>query len=206
MTQPLRTLRQFVKQKSPLERCEICSLELFDEHPHLIEPARRQILCSCNACAILFTDRQDGKFKRIPRQVRLLQDFQITDPEWDSLKIPIGMAFFFNSTAENRTIVLYPSPAGPTESLLPLETWGSIVRSHKLLENMQPDVEALLVNRVSQEREYYIAPVDECYRLVGLIRASWRGLSGGTEAWQRIHAFFSDLKMKATAVREEYGT
>jgi hypothetical protein len=40
-------------------------------------------------------------------------------------------------------------------------------------------------------------PIDECYKLVGLIRAHWRGLSGGTEVWREIQSFFSALKKRA---------
>jgi Family of unknown function (DUF5947) len=60
---------------------------------------------------------------------------------------------------------------------------------------MEADVEAFPVNRVGTHAEYYIVPVDECYRLVGLIRMPWRGLSGGTEVWKEIHQFFTDLKL-----------
>ena len=56
---------------------------------------------------------------------------------------------------------------------------------------MEPDVEALLINRVGPAREYFLAPIDECYRLVGLIRLHWRGLSGGTEVWKEIQGFFA---------------
>ena len=36
---------------------------------------------------------------------------------------------------------------------------------------MQHDVEALLVNREMEEaREYFLAPMDICFELVGLIR------------------------------------
>ena len=35
---------------------------------------------------------------------------------------------------------------------------------------MQPDVEALLVNRVGGRRLYYLAPIDVCFELVGLMR------------------------------------
>ena len=28
------------------------------------------------------------------------------------------------------------------------------------------------------------SPIDQCFRLVGIIRAGWKGLSGGTEVWQ----------------------
>ena len=62
---------------------------------------------------------------------------------------------------------------------------------------MEPDVEALLVNRVSGARDHFIAPIDRCYELVGLIRVSWRGLSGGQEVWERIDAFFTDLRAQA---------
>jgi len=48
-----------------------------------------------------------------------------------------------------------------------------------------------------------VLPIDECYKLVGLIRAHWRGLSGGTEVWQEIGRFFEALKQRATILREE---
>ena len=51
---------------------------------------------------------------------------------------------------------------------------------------------------VSADPEYYLAPIDQCYRLVGLIRAHWRGLSGGTEVWREIAQFFDELKARAT--------
>ena len=61
---------------------------------------------------------------------------------------------------------------------------------------------ALLVNRVGHvagavPAEYYLVPIDECYKLVGLIRTHWRGLSGGTEVWREIGAFFATLKKRA---------
>jgi hypothetical protein len=48
--------------------------------------------------------------------------------------------------------------------------------------------------------EYYIAPIDECYKLVGLIRTNWRGLSGGTEVWIEIGRFFAELRSKSELV------
>jgi hypothetical protein len=67
---------------------------------------------------------------------------------------------------------------------------------------MEEDVAALLVNRIGHSRgaapaEYYLAPIDECYKLVGLIRTHWRGLSGGTEVWREIGGFFAALKEKS---------
>jgi hypothetical protein len=194
-------LRQFARKRSPVERCEMCSRELAPEHEHLVEPANRKLVCACSACAILF-EGQGVKYKRVPRRVLFLKDFQLTDAQWDGLMVPIEMAFFFHSTPHGKMIALYPSPAGPTESLLALDTWKDIVETNPVLNEMESDVTALLVNRVGHVRggipaEYYLVPIDECYKLVGLIRAHWRGLSGGTEVWREINTFFTALKRRA---------
>jgi hypothetical protein len=185
----------------------MCSRELGPAHEHLVEPASRRLICSCEACAILFEGQAGTKYKRVPRRVLFLRDFQLTDGQWDGLMVPIEMAFFFRSTPRGKVIALYPSPAGPTESLLSLETWGDIEEVNPVLSEMQADVTALLVNRVGHARgsapaEYYLVPIDECYKLVGLIRTHWRGLSGGTELWREIGSFFDALKKRAGFTQE----
>jgi hypothetical protein len=196
------TLRQFARKRAPVERCEMCSRELAPEHQHLVEPTTRKIICACEACAILFDGKSGTKYKRVPRRVQFLADFQLSDAQWDGLTIPIDMAFFFKSTPHGKVIALYPSPAGPTESRLSLETWDEVELANPILKTMEADVTALLVNRVGHNRgsaaaEYYLVPIDECYKLVGLIRSYWRGLSGGTEVWREIGAFFTALKRRA---------
>ena len=207
--QALGALRQFrgMRQSSAraLEHCELCGAQLHQDHPHLVELASLQLLCACDACAMLFDGMERSKFKRVSRRIQFLSDFAITDSDWDSLIIPINLAFFFSSSIEDRTIVLYPSPAGAVESLLPLGTWNAIVESNPVLQELHSDIEALLVNRIrrtSDDRsaQYFIAPIDECYRLVGLIRANWKGLSGGAEAWDAIDRFFADLRSRAEIV------
>ncbi|MGB9313211.1 MAG: DUF5947 family protein [Candidatus Acidiferrales bacterium] len=200
-------LRQFARKRAPVERCEMCSRDLAAEHEHLVEPASRKIICACGACAILFDGQAGTRYKRVPRDVLFLQDFQLSDVKWDGLAVPIEMAFFFHSSPQGKMIALYPSPAGPTESLLPLDTWAEIVETNPELNRMEPDVSALLVNRVGHARgvapaEYYLVPIDECYKLVGLIRTHWRGLSGGTEVWREIGGFFAELKKRAGYVEE----
>jgi hypothetical protein len=202
-------LRQFArKPQRSVERCELCSAELYTDHPHLIELSQRKLLCACNACALLFSGQSGRRYKRVPTDVRLLSQFHLTDAEWESLLIPINLAFFFENSLSSRVSAFYPSPAGATESLLPLEAWTNIVATNPVLHQLQPDVEALLVNRVGHARgttqaEYYIVPIDACYKLVGLIRLHWRGLSGGTEVWQKINDFFSELRAKAEIVSED---
>ena len=186
----------------------MCSRELAAEHEHLVEPVSRNLICACSACAILFEGQSGTKYKRVPRQVIYLRDFQLTDGQWNGLMVPIDMAFFFYSTLHGKVIAIYPSPAGPTESLLTLDAWTEIVQANPALGEMQADVSALLVNRVGHSRgaaaEYYLVPIDDCYKLVGLIRTYWRGLSGGTEVWREISAFFAALKKRAGVGRDAY--
>ncbi len=194
-------LRRFVRPSAPLvERCELCSAAIASDHQHLIEPANRKLVCACDACAILFGSQT--KYKRVPRNVERLKDFQMSDGQWDGLMMPINLAFFFHSTPQGRVVAMYPSPAGATESLLALDTWDEIVRDNPALETMEADVQALLANRIGHARgftdpEYYLVPIDECFKLVGLIRAKWQGLSGGTEVWQEIAEFFAALKRRS---------
>jgi hypothetical protein len=80
------------------------------------------------------------------------------------------------------------------ESLLDLEYWDAIVDRNPVLKNLQLDVEALLVNRLTNPPRYYLTPIDRCFQLVGLIRSHWRGLSGGSEVWEEIGSFFECLE------------
>jgi hypothetical protein len=63
--------------------------------------------------------------------------------------------------------------------------------------DLEPQVEALLVNRIGDQRSAFTVPLDECYRLVGIVKTKWRGLSGGSDVWDAIHQFFVDLHDKA---------
>ncbi len=192
-------LRRFTKapQQPVLERCELCNLVLPPIHRHLLDMTSRQVACSCDPCALLFQNAVGAKFKIIPRDAHALPDFHMTDGEWESLALPIDLAFFFYSTPQEKMTAMYPSPAGPTESLLALSSWEALVRQNPALQTMEADVEALLVNRANGAGEYFIAPIDTCFELVGTIRMHWRGLSGGDAVWQEIEKFFAKLRAES---------
>ncbi len=187
-------LRGFARKRSAAESCELCSAALSPDHEHLVEPATQRLVCSCTACAILFSGQPSARYRRVPRHLEFLGDFRLTDAQWEELHLPINLAFFYRSTRAGRVVAVYPSPAGGTESLLTLEAWHQLEEENAVLRELEPDVEALLVNRVGPAREHYRVPIDACYRLVGLIRSNWRGLSGGAEVWEEIRRFFAGLQ------------
>lgn len=197
----LSALKRFTRSRPKMERCELCSAGLDSVHPHLLDRQSKQVICACDACSILFSDQQDGKFARVPRKVRQLRDLAFTDLQWEQMLLPINMAFFLRN-ASGEIAVMYPSPAGAIESQIGVVDWDELVRGQPVLEAMQPEVEALIVNRVSNPAVYVVAPIDECYRLVGVIRTKWRGLSGGTDVWAAITEFFDGLRKKADGAPE----
>ena len=196
---PLAALRRYARPRAVEEYCELCNVRIAPVHRHLLEVVPRKITCACDACALRFQDVVGGRFKLIPRDPRAIPGMAMDDAEWETLALPINLAFFFYSTPVEKMVALYPSPAGATESLLPLETWQTLVGENPALGTLEPDIEALLVNRVAGAREYLIAPIDKCFELTGIIRMHWRGLSGGQEVWDRIGEFFANLKEASRA-------
>lgn len=192
------SLKQFVRARPTADtRCELCGADIAPDHSHLLEAKSRKVVCSCQACAILFSSNAAANYYRIPSESRFLVDFNLTDTQWDALAIPIEMAFFCSRADSKVPAAYYPSPAGAIESLLPLGSWTGIVDQNPVLRRLEPEVECLLVNRVTKPHEYYLTPIDECYRLVGLIRSKWRGFSGGSEMWKAIGVFFATLRARA---------
>jgi Family of unknown function (DUF5947) len=187
------------------ERCELCGEPIPPEHRHLIDVDSRALLCACRACQILFDRREAGgsHYRLVPERRRHVEDFELDDATWAELRIPVEMAFFFHSTAAERVVAFYPSPMGATESLLELDAWQQLERANPVLESLEPDVEALLVNRARGARDHFVVPVDDPYRLVGLIRTEWRGLTGGQEVWQEIERFFAELTERAETVSRQ---
>jgi hypothetical protein len=183
----------------PAECCELCDAPIPSTHRHLLELSSRELMCACRPCSLLFErgGSGNGRYKLVPERRLRLDDFAMSEQAWEELRIPVDMAFFFHSSAEQRMLAYYPGPMGPTESLLQLSSWQELEQANPVLTELEVDVEALLVNRVRGARRYWLVPLDECYGLVGLIRTRWRGLTGGSEVWREIDCFFEELDRRA---------
>lgn len=182
------------------ERCDLCGTPVASGHRHLVDLDEQRLLCACRACVLLF-DRGGaggGHFRLVPERRVALEGFRLDDARWAGLAIPVELAFFFRSTAAARVVAFYPSPLGATESLLDLAEWEQIEADNPVLAELEPDVEALLVNGTGERRECFLVPIDDCYALVGLIRRHWRGLSGGERVWAEVEEFFDRLREEAT--------
>jgi Family of unknown function (DUF5947) len=184
-----------VQREQELERCDLCGEPIPADHRHLLDLSSRELMCACQACRLLFERPAAGgmHYRLVPDRRLELEDFVMDDAAWARLRIPVEMAFFFWSSEAQRVQAYYPGPMGATESLLELGAWDDLVRDNPVLGTLEPDVEALLVNRARGARVHLVVPIDDCYRLVGLIRTRWRGLSGGEQVWKAIDEFFKEV-------------
>jgi hypothetical protein len=204
---PLSVLQR-IRQSRPREpvrageRCELCMEPIAEEHGHLVDLSARNLMCACRGCYLLFTvDGAGGShFRAVPDRYLAFPELRLSPAQWDSLQIPVSVAFFFVNSELERVAAFYPGPAGATESLLPLETWDEIVAANPVVGTLVPDVEAFLVraDRASGGGECFIVPIDACYELVGQLRRFWRGFDGGTEAHAALDEFFAGVRARAT--------
>ncbi|MFD1939987.1 MULTISPECIES: DUF5947 family protein [Nonomuraea] len=209
MSTGLRRFREPRPSPAPVagERCEMCAEPIDARHGHVVNVESRALLCACRSCYLLFTvpGAAQGRFLAVPDRYLYAPDFMLSAAEWDELQIPVRMAFFFHNSALGRTVAFYPSPAGATESELPLPTWDRVMAANPGLADAAPDVEALLVDRRPGGFVCHLVPIDACYELVGLVRSRWKGFDGGQEVWQAIDAFFEELRARSREVRAGHG-
>jgi hypothetical protein len=191
---PIETLRSFARARprEAKETCDFCAAGLDRRHEHLLDAVRGDVRCACSGCALVVSAKEASPWKRVPDRVERL-GVGLSDEEWASLGLPIDVAFFVRSSRARRTVALYPSPGGAIESALPLDAWSALAATHPELATLEPDVEAFLVNRRGGAREHWRVSLDRCYRLVGLVRRSWRGFTGGPVVAAELERFFADL-------------
>jgi Family of unknown function (DUF5947) len=181
--------RAGTRRRDTREHCELCREPVPEEHRHLLDVDSGEVLCACRACSILF-DREaagNGRYRLLPdRRLRLSG----IDPA--VLGVPVGLAFFVVQPG-GEVLAHYPSPAGATRWEIDPEAWRAVVRDCPVLADLAPRMEALLVNTTGDRREEWLVPVDDCYRLVAVVRREWTGLTGGDRVGPEIEGFFDEL-------------
>lgn len=205
---PFGVLRRVMAPRErpvPGERCEMCGEDITAQHSHVANIAEHRLLCTCRGCYLLFTVPGAGglRMRAVPDRYRLATDFAFTQVQWDTLAVPVDLAFVFKQSDPDpeqprRLVACYPSPAGATESELDLSMWDDIVASSATLADVEPDVEAVLLRRTPEAGFVcFLVPIDACYELVGVVRQHWVGFQGGAEVWAHIDEFFTDLYHRA---------
>jgi hypothetical protein len=179
------------------ERCDLCQTTIPEDHRHLLNLVERTIACVCESCWALRCG--DAEYRPTGTRTLWLEDLVVPDDVWASFQIPIGLAFFMESSVAGCVVALYPSPGGATESELHFSSWSRMVELNPILSDLEPDIEGLIVNRLSESPAYAIAPIDRCYALTGTIKANWEGISGGPRVREAVSRFFDDLRAKAVA-------
>jgi hypothetical protein len=179
------------------ERCDLCGISIAEDHRHLLALVERRIVCSCEACWAMRAG--EGDYRPTGNRTVWLEEMDVPDDLWAGFQVPIGLAFFMHSTVTSCVVAMYPSPAGATESELHFESWQRMVDLNPVLGGLEPDIEGLIVNRLTDPPAYVIAPIDRCYALTGAIKLTWEGISGGAGVGEAVTRFFDDLRRQAVA-------
>jgi hypothetical protein len=117
-------------------------------HAHLVERATRKFFA---LVLNVFLLGGGERFAALRARADALHDFDLSDDEWEGFRIPIDLAFVFRSTPAQGPVAMYPGrPA--RSSLLAADGWSRLVDANPMLAHLDPDVEALLVNRMNGAR------------------------------------------------------
>ena len=216
----LSSLKRIAAPKPPpepaVERCEFCAVDIGERHGHVADVGQHRLLCVCRPCYLLFAPQGSGggRYRGVGEDVRRVTDLDVSEAQWDALRIPVDLAFFFRQSLGDASslgssgqagdlLAFYPGPGGATESLLDLAAWGDLAAANPVLDTTEEDVEAVLLRRHDGGFSCYLVPIDLCYELVGVVRSSWTGLGGGPEVWARIEAWFADLDGRGRSVSRD---
>lgn len=184
-----RVIRRPEGAGAAVERCDLCGVPMPERHRHVLDEHSGELLCTCQACKLLFEREAAGR-----GHYRLIPDKRTRLPEIapGDLGIPVSLAFVLRH-ADGAVVAHYPNPLGETRWEVDTEVWQAACERVPPLRDLLPAVQALLVHTGRGRREHWIVPVDDCYRLVALIRREWTGLSGGPTVWPAVDEFFAGL-------------
>jgi hypothetical protein len=186
-----RVIRRASERAAEVERCGMCAGPVGPEHQHVWDEQDGELMCACTACSLLFQREAAGRgrYQLVPTRGRWLSGVSA-----DELGVPVGLVFFVKQR-DGRVLGHYPSPLGTTESEIDAGAWRAVEARSPALAEMKPRVEAFLVWTGTPRGggQQWVVPVDDCFRLVALIRQHWTGMSGGSGVWRVLARFFDDL-------------
>jgi hypothetical protein len=194
--QSLRRLqmRQMPEGLAPLEaNCDLCGTSMPEEHRHLLHLDDRRIVCACESCWALRSG--DTEYRPTGSRVVWLEDLDMPEELWARFRIPIGLAFFL--LGDDGVAAFYPSPVGATEAEIDPEAWAELGERNAAVRGLETHAETLILDRMGERGRAVIAPTDEAYRLVGLIKLHWEGISGGAAVGEAVDGFFAELRERA---------
>ncbi len=194
----IRVLRAFVAERPRPAVCALCGANIAPHpaHPHLLSAHGGRVVCACGACSLLFGGEPNAAYRRLPRTVELYGEPTLRDADWQLLGVPIRLACFVRRTAQEVECI-YPSPAGPVRSALGSEATALLTQHYPSVAELLLDVEAIVVCAVGERRAAVRVPVDECFRLVGLVRRYFRGASGGAPWWSALEEWMTELAQRS---------
>ena len=159
-----------------------------------------RLLCVCRPCYLLFAPR--GRRRRpLPRRRRGRcagsTTWSSTRRDWDALRIPVDLAFFFRQQP-TRTALLafYPGPGGATES----DARPARLGRHRSTptrcstDDRCPTSRRCCCAATTARSPAHLVPIDVCYELVGVVREPVDG------ARRRRRGLAADRRRSSTAL------
>ena len=123
------------------------------EHKHLIHLDERRIVCVCATCWALRSG--DAEFRPVGNRRVWLEDFALTDEQWAAFGSPIGLAFLMISSVSGERDRALPEPGGGDRVRARPGGVGDVCAANPELE-LEPDSEALVVNRLGETPQHMI--------------------------------------------------
>ena len=118
------------------------------EHKHLLDLEERRIVCVCPTCWSMRSG--DARYRPTGSRTLWLEDFDAAPTSCGRRSRSRSASRSSCARARRANVVgLYPSPAGATECELDLDAWDRLVAANPVLEDLDPDAEALIVNRLA---------------------------------------------------------
>ncbi len=216
MTEALRRVieRAAKRRLSTVERCGMCAGVIDAQHRHVWDGHDENLLCVCTPCSLLFDRDAAGgdRYRLIPTRRVRLSTIRAADLSAAGLAVPVGLACFVKRE-DGQVWAHYPGPLGVTGASVDTTVWRALETRFPILAGLAARVEAFLMwtrdrspatgeaslTERSFDRggdEYWLVPLDDCYRLTATLRRHWRGMTGGA-VWREVAAFFHELAQRA---------